>query len=96
MVVSVGLVTTKVLSKVATELAKQHEIFEGVVSLVSWPESEVDAWLKGLAIEDVWGIGKRLGERLRRVGIVSARGLKEADHAWIRHAMNVGVQRVVL
>ncbi|GHO48707.1 Y-family DNA polymerase [Ktedonospora formicarum] len=94
--VSVGIASTKVLSKVACELVKRHQVFQGVLNLFAWPEKEVDAWLAGIAVEDVWGIGKRSAEKLRPAGIVSARALKQSDHAWIRHYLNVAAQRAVL
>lgn len=69
LMVSVGIATTKVRSKIAAELAKRHGIFQGGVSLLSWSKQDVDGWLRGIAVEDVWGIGKRLGNDCARSGL---------------------------
>lgn len=94
--VSVGIASTKTLSKVACELVKRHGMFDGVLNMLPWPEEEVDAWLAGIHVEDIWGIGPQLSKKLRARGIYSARNLKLANHAWIRHYLNVTAQRVVL
>lgn len=94
--VSVGIAPTKTLSKVACELVKRHGIFSGVLNMLPWPEKERDAWLAGIHVGDVWGIGPQLSRKLKARGIHSARALKQADHIWIRHYLNVTAQRAVL
>lgn len=94
--VSVGIASTKTLSKIACKLVKRHGMFPGVLNMVSWSAEEVDGWLAGIHVEDVWGIGPRLSKKLKARGIYSARSLKQADHAWIRHYLNVAAQRAVL
>jgi len=55
--VSLGIATTKTLSKVATEIVKQHPLSLGVLSLVHASNEELDKSLENLPIQDVWGIG---------------------------------------
>src|SRR6266568_3083497 len=66
------------------------------MSLMTTPEAQIDELLSELLVEDLWGIGNRLATRLNAQGIITARTLKYADHAWVRHLLGVGVQRVVL
>ncbi len=57
----VGIATTKVLSKVANRVAKKS--VSGVAELLT--DELRDRVLNNLAIEDIWGINRRLGIRLR-------------------------------
>lgn len=59
-------------------------------------EAQLDTILSETLIEDLFGIGDRLASRLNAVGILTARTLKSADHAWLRSLAGVGVQRVAL
>lgn len=56
--VSVGIASTKTLSKIATEIVKKHADYRGVLDLVSLSEQELDLYLSAVPIEDVWGIVK--------------------------------------
>lgn len=85
--VSVGIAKTKTLAKIAAELAKRGR---GVVVL-----EDATTVLKELPVEEVWGIGRRLGLRLKQEGIYSAWQFCEKDDAWIRKHFSVTVLRTV-
>jgi DNA polymerase V len=91
--VSVGIARTKTLAKVANKLAKTSGKAEGVLDLTDprWHE----AALKRIEVEDVWGIGRRCGRRLRRIGITDAWGLRNADLTWIQKTFGVNGLRTV-
>lgn len=63
--VGIGIGPTKVLAKAANHIAKKHPYFKdkGVFVMT---EKIREVVLKEFAIEDVWGIGSRHAERLRR------------------------------
>ncbi|MGB3516917.1 MAG: hypothetical protein WBA43_10700 [Elainellaceae cyanobacterium] len=66
--VSVGVATTKTLAKIANHQAKQQR---GVCVLAQLP------------VSDVWGIGRRLTQRLEAHGITPALHLRQtAGHRW--------------
>ena len=88
--VGVGIGSTKVIAKAANKLAKQNG---GVFALLE--EEAICAALAGMDVEDIWGIGRRLGKRLRRMGIESAFALREADPTRIRQGFGVVVQRIL-
>ncbi|MFN5160438.1 MAG: Y-family DNA polymerase [Cyanobacteriota bacterium] len=75
--VAVGIAPTKVLAKLANRLAKQHPRHrdQGVFDLGA--VGDPDPWLAGIAVEEVWGIGRRLSRWCRLRGIADARALRD-------------------
>jgi DNA polymerase V len=94
--VSVGIATTKTLTKIANEIVKKNSEYEGVLNIASVSESEIDALLESIAVEDVWGIGSRYALLLKARGIHTAKALKYADTRWIRKRLKVVGERTVL
>ena len=89
--VSVGIGPTKTLAKVAGDLAKNAS--EGVVDIDQYNREEV---LAEMPVEKVWGIGRRMRERLRRRGIRTALDLRDVGDQWMNLALNVTQRRTVL
>lgn len=73
--VSIGISTTKTLAKVATRFAKKHNGYNGVCSMES--SEKISKGLALTEIGDVWGIGGRIGEKMRGMGIDTALKFKE-------------------
>jgi len=94
--VSVGIASTKTLSKIATEIVKKHADYRGVLDLVSLSEQELDLYLASVPIEDVWGIGPQYARFLHDHRVITARHLKYADQDWIRKHLTVVGERTVL
>ncbi|ERN41697.1 nucleotidyltransferase/DNA polymerase involved in DNA repair [Rubidibacter lacunae KORDI 51-2] len=80
--VSIGIAPTKVLAKLANRVAKRS--LEGVCVLEG-----NDELLEATAVEDIWGIAKRWGKRLRSRGIRTALELRDAPEAVVRKEMGV-------
>ncbi len=80
--IAIGLASTKVLAKAANRLAKGHPGQAGVLDLGSGQAS--DDWLERVAIEDVWGIGRRLSRWCRLRGIANARQLRDMPTGELR------------
>ena len=55
---SIGIATTKTLSKIANHIAKKEK--SGVVSLVN--KKNIDRILEKIEIRDVWGVGRQLSK----------------------------------
>ncbi|MFN7622623.1 MAG: Y-family DNA polymerase, partial [Acidobacteriota bacterium] len=91
--VSVGIAGTKTLAKVANHLAKKSSRASGVLNLVDSPH--LDLALERTPVDEVWGVGRRQAVKLRAYGILTARGLREADDDWIRRKMTVVGLRTV-
>src|SRR5256884_75099 len=94
--VSVGIASSKCLCKIANEIVKHDPSYEGVLDLTALTEEEVDTLLSQVAIEDVWGIGRKYAAFLQNHGIMTARDLKYADELWIRKYLTVTGHRLVL
>jgi DNA polymerase V len=95
--VSVGIATTKTLSKIATDIVKRQPTHQGVLNLSQYTEAELDELLESIALKDVWGIGSRYVDRLQSSrDIFTSKDLKYADEHWIRRRFSVMVQRTVL
>ncbi|MFQ6537286.1 MULTISPECIES: Y-family DNA polymerase [Aphanothece] len=85
--VAVGLAPTKVLAKLANRLAKadptQGQVFD--LGAVADPTPH----LEQVAIEDVWGIGRRLSRWCRLRGIAHARALRDMPSGELRQKCGV-------
>jgi DNA polymerase V len=93
--VSVGIAPNKTLTKIACEIVKHNSERQGVLSLVSLPEAELDALLATIPVANLWGIGKQSAITLERQGIVSAKALKYAETRWVRRHLHVLGERIV-
>ena len=91
--VSIGIANTKTLAKLANRLAKKSKKANGVLDLSNG--KFVDHALKHSEAGDVWGVGKRIAARLRKVGIRDAYQLANADIDWVRNEFGVVVVRIV-
>ena len=85
--ISVGLGSTKTLAKAANRLAKKQGIG---CELIEKDDREA---LVRIAIEDVWGIGRRLSVRLRRIGLLNAWQFARAPSPSIRAIGGVALER---
>ncbi|GHV52146.1 umuC protein [Deltaproteobacteria bacterium] len=83
--VSVGVGTTKTLAKLAGEIAKKEN---GLCRLDAESE-ETERLLAQTPVGDVWGIGKRLTDKLRLRSIRSAKDLRDAPEGMIRKLLSV-------
>lgn len=70
--VSIGIAPTKTLAKLASEIAKKDSKLHGVLDLTLGSDHELSKYRRGVAIEDVWGVGWRTAPRLRSEGIGTA------------------------
>jgi len=92
--VSIGVSTTKTLSKIANNLAKKNKEYDGVCILKSW--FDINEALKSTSIEDVWGIGRRLSVFLKKYKINTAYDFTQLDKGWIRKNMGVVGEKTFL
>ncbi len=89
--VSIGTGATKTLAKAANRIAKKDPSRDGVFVM---PEGEgADAYLEGIEIGDVWGIGFRNAPKFRRLGIRTAKALKYSDEEWLKRRFTIGEAR---
>ncbi len=88
--VSVGIAPTKTLAKVANKMAKKGARVYSIKN-----EEEAKATLQKFPVEDVWGIGRRLTNKLHAHAIRTAGALTQKPDIWIkRHLSVVGLRTV--
>ena len=90
--VSIGIGSTKTLAKVANKIAKKKE--QGVKILLN--QQEIDKELSNLDIGEVWGIGRRLSDFLKKNGIYYVSDFINKERGWIRNHMGVIGERIVM
>lgn len=86
--VSVGISKTKTLAKIATDMAKKRK--EGFFIL-----DDLDH-LKKVAVQDIWGIGRKNSLTLQKKGIISAHHFILQDEIWIKQILGVVGVRIAL
>ena len=82
---SIGIATTKTLSKVANRIAKTKQ--SGVVNLIN--SKQIDKILSEININEVWGVGRQLTKFYIKNGIHTAYQLKNMHNNWIKKNTNV-------
>ena len=91
--VSIGIASTKTLSKIANHVAKKTPKAHGVFIFEN--QAQIDSVLKKIEIGNIWGVGRKWSASLRNNGILSAYDLAQADESWIRKKYSVVMQRTV-
>ena len=89
---SIGIASTKTLCKIANHVAKK-QTQNGVFDLRDIDLQEYI--ISDLPVEELWGISRRWGEKLRALGISTALQLKNADPKFIHKKLSVVVERIV-
>ncbi len=89
---SIGIASTKTLSKIANVIAKKKGE-SGVFDMTNHQNHA--ELLAEMAVESVWGISQRWGQKMRRLGIGTVLQLRDADPGIIRQRMGVAVERIV-
>lgn len=100
--ISIGVAPTKTLAKLATEMVKKMPALQGGCSLAA---DEVitdeqqrylqEQALKWQELSDVWGIGRRHTERLRRRGLRTAYDVAQMEDEWVLKHMTITGLRTV-
>ncbi|MGK6325486.1 translesion error-prone DNA polymerase V subunit UmuC [Erwinia sp. DT-104] len=91
--VGVGIAPTKTLAKLANYAAKKWSKTGGVVDL-SDPARQ-RRLLPLVPVEEVWGIGRRVGKRLQLMGIKNALDLADSSVPTLRKHFSVVMERTV-
>ena len=93
MAVCVGIAPTKTLAKLANHAAKQYPATRGVVDLTDPIRQK--KLLSLMPVSEVWGVGRKLSERLNAMGITTALALAEQNPKDIRQKFSVVLERTV-
>lgn len=99
----VGIAPTKTLAKLANHIAKQAERKPGsypsalaqVCNLASLERQERADLFTATEVGEVWGVGRRIGDQLRQLGILTVADLAASDPAVVRRRWGVVLERTV-
>lgn len=91
MPIGIGISTTKTLAKLAQWASKTWPATHGVVDLTH--KARQEKLLHIAPVGQVWGIGRKLAERLIALNIDTAWKLSQYDHKMLRKLFNVNVER---
>lgn len=86
--ISVGIAPTKALAKVANRIAKKYPKETKGTYVIDTEEKRLKA-LKWLAVEDIWGIGRKHAARLRSQGVKTALDFTQLSDAWVQKSMSI-------
>lgn len=86
--VSIGIAPTKTLAKLASDYAKKRRETGGIYNLAE--HRDPAGFLKAIPAQDVWGIGRRSGDFLKRYGICSAYDYMALDDLILKKERGVG------
>ncbi|ATF49832.1 DNA polymerase V subunit UmuC [Citrobacter werkmanii] len=92
--VGVGIAQTKTLAKLANHAAKKWQKQTGGVVDLSNLERQRKL-MAALPVDEVWGIGRRIGKKLEAMGIKKVLDLADTDIRFIRKHFNVVLERTV-
>lgn len=96
--VRLSIAATKTMAKLGQIVVKEklHPLAkEGVFNFLALSPHELDGLLKKIAVQEVWGIGRKLAPKLEKLGIHTAYDLRAASVSDIRKYFGVVVARVV-
>lgn len=93
--VCVGIGSTKTLAKLANHIAKKHTEFNGVCDLNSLSPQQQENRLSKIAVDEIWGIGRRLAPRLHEIGIKTVLDLKTASPSQLRTRFSVVMGKII-
>ena len=89
----VGIGPTKILAKLANQLAKPHPELRGVCDLSD--ERERAAWRARTPLDEVWGIGAASAAKLRALGCTTVADVRDLDPRPARRAMTVVGEHII-
>jgi DNA polymerase V len=93
--VCVGIGPTKTLAKLANHIAKKNPRFSGVFDLASYPPAQLEELLTKVDVGEVWGVGRRIAEKLKTAGIHTVQDLRLMSPKVIRAHFSVVMERTV-
>ncbi|WP_298952039.1 Y-family DNA polymerase [uncultured Methylobacterium sp.] len=89
----VGIGPTKTLAKLANHIAKSVPELGGVCDLTD--EAERAAWMVGISVGEIWGIGRASLARLEAMGVDTVADLRDLDPRPARQSLTVVGERII-
>ena len=94
--VCVGFGPSRTLAKLSNHIAKKNPQFGGVFDMTAYPPDELDVLLSSIDVGEVWGVGPRIAEKLKGMGILTVQDLRRMPPKLIRAHFSVVMERTVM
>ncbi len=92
--VCVGIGPTKTLAKLANHVAKKHPRSRGVFNYNALTDDQKTRLLLHISAEEVWGVGRKLTEKLARHGVHNVDDLRRAHVPTLRAEFGVVMEKI--
>ena len=92
--VCVGIGPTKTLAKLANHVAKKHPRSRGVFNYNALTEDQKARLLQRIPVEEVWGVGRKLTQKLAMHGVRTAYDLRHAHVPTLRAEFGVVMEKI--
>ena len=92
---TVGMGPTKTLAKSAQWASKEWPQFGGVLALTTGNLRRTEKLLSLQPVEEIWGVGRRIGKKLNTYGVTTALQLARMNPAFVRKNFTVVLERTV-
>jgi DNA polymerase V len=94
----IGIGPTKTLAKMANHLAKKNvgRAWNGVCDIGTLDADERDSILALVDVDEIWGVGRKIGARLKEMGIESVLQFKQVSPSFVRKQFSVVLERTLL
>jgi DNA polymerase V len=94
--VCVGIGPSKTLAKLSNFIAKKRTQYDSVFDIARLAVDEQTAIMQSILVDEIWGIGRKMSDRLNDIGIRTVRDLRDADPDQMQERFSVVVKRTVL
>lgn len=94
--VCIGIAETKTLAKLANHCAKKGLAgSDGVCDFGRLDKQQITTLFAGIPVGEVWGVGRRISEKLGTMGIETIEDLRCAEQEYIRQQFSIVLERTV-
>jgi len=93
--VSVGIASTKTLSKLANHCAKKRAEFRGVCDFNAMQPKDLEQILSQIEVGEIWGVGRKLAPKLEALGLKTVLDLKHANPEVLRQKFSVVMEKTI-
>lgn len=93
--VCVGIGNSKTLSKLANHVGKKFPLFNGVCDFTTMSQARFEWLLKRIEVGEVWGVGRKIAQKLNQLRIFDVLELKNCSPSFIRSHFGVVMERTV-
>jgi DNA polymerase V len=91
----IGIGYSKTQAKLANNLAKTHNCFDSVCNLVAEDPCIIEDLLAKMPVGEVWGVGRKIRQRLEKMNICSVMDLIQADPKMMGKYFSVVMENTV-